>query len=173
VQQFDVKTAFLHEILPESETMFLKQPPGFEAEGKEDYVMRLMKSIYGMRQASCVWNVIFNAVVEEWEFTQLSCEWCMYRCTSTILFAIHIDDIIAVASSPEENSRFHTLLCTKWEISALGLAKFALSISMTCHRLSCSIALLQTLMIDCVMEKFGQNDAHHANTLMATGVVLE
>jgi Reverse transcriptase (RNA-dependent DNA polymerase) len=176
VQQFDVKTAFLHGILPESETMFLEQPPGFAVDRKEDHVMKLMKSIYGMKQASRVWNATFNAAVEQWGFTQLPCEWCVYRHTTpsgTVLFAVHVDDIIAIASSPEENSRFHTQLRTKWEISALGPAKFALGISMTRHRPSRSIALCQTLMIDRVLDKFGQLDAHPANTPMAAGVVLE
>ena len=52
--QFDIKTAFLHGILPETETMYMEQPPGFEEVRKEDCVMCLMKSIYGMKQASRV-----------------------------------------------------------------------------------------------------------------------
>ena len=37
--QFDnIKTTFLHGVLPEDETMYLEQPPGFEEEGKEDWV---------------------------------------------------------------------------------------------------------------------------------------
>jgi hypothetical protein len=52
--QFNIKTAFLHGILPPDETMFMEQPPGFEAPGKHDWVWRLLKSIYGMKQASRV-----------------------------------------------------------------------------------------------------------------------
>jgi hypothetical protein len=176
VQQFDVKTAFLHGILPDSETMYLEQPPGFEVEGKEDFVMRLMKSIYGMKQASRVWNATFNSAIKGWGFTRLACEWCVYRRSSasrTVLFAVHIDDIISIASSPEENSRFLSLLRAKWEISALGPAKFTLGISITRHRPSRTVALTQTSMIDQIIEKFRQYDAHPADTPMAAGVVLE
>jgi hypothetical protein len=35
LQHFDVKTAFLHGILPPDETMFMEQPRGFESPGKE------------------------------------------------------------------------------------------------------------------------------------------
>jgi len=52
IQHFDIKTTFLHRILPNSETTYMEQPPGFDAPGKEGWVMRLMKSIYGMCQAS-------------------------------------------------------------------------------------------------------------------------
>jgi hypothetical protein len=36
VQHFDIKTAFLHGVLPESETVFMEQPPGFKEPGKKD-----------------------------------------------------------------------------------------------------------------------------------------
>ena len=38
IQHFDIKTAFLHGVLPKSETVFMEQPPGFEKPGKEDWV---------------------------------------------------------------------------------------------------------------------------------------
>jgi hypothetical protein len=38
IQHFDIKTAFLHGVLPKSETIFMEQPPGFEEPGKEDWV---------------------------------------------------------------------------------------------------------------------------------------
>ena len=41
----------------------MEQPPGFEEPGKEDCVMRPMKSIYGMKQASRIWNQTFNTTV--------------------------------------------------------------------------------------------------------------
>jgi len=54
IQQIDIKTAFLHGVLPEDETAYLEQPKGFEEPGKEGWVMRLMKSIYRMKQAGCI-----------------------------------------------------------------------------------------------------------------------
>jgi outer membrane phospholipase A len=51
---------------------------GFEASGKETWVMRLMKSTYGMRQASRRWNETFNHAVLEMGFVRLPCEWCVY-----------------------------------------------------------------------------------------------
>jgi len=54
LHQFNIKTAFLHGILPPDETMFMEQPPGFKFPGKEDWVWQLLKSIYGMKQASWV-----------------------------------------------------------------------------------------------------------------------
>lgn len=49
--QIDVKTAFLNRILPEEEHIYMQQPQCFEEEGKETWVCRLQRPIYGMKQA--------------------------------------------------------------------------------------------------------------------------
>ena len=47
LHQMDVKTAFLNGDL--SETMYMKQPNGFQEKDKEHLVCRLNKSIYGLK----------------------------------------------------------------------------------------------------------------------------
>ena len=156
--------------------MFLEQPPGFEAPGKEAWVMRLMKSIYGMRQAGCVWNQTFHNTVSEWGFERLQCEWCIYRRTSptgTVIFVVHIDDIISAASSSDENDSFHDLLRTKWDISELGEPKYALRIAISCNQHNRTISLSQTSKIDQLVEEFGQKDSHPVNTPMVVGLQLQ
>ena len=78
IQHFDIKTAFLHGILPESETVFMEQPPGFEEPGKEDWVWKLQKSLYGMKQASRIWNITFHKTMTTLGFQRLVNEWCVY-----------------------------------------------------------------------------------------------
>ena len=78
IQHFDIKMAFLHRVLLENKTMYMEQLSGFEVPGKENWVMKLMKSIYGIKQVSRVWNHTFNKVVKVWGFEQLPSEWCIY-----------------------------------------------------------------------------------------------
>ena len=46
----DVKTAFLNGYLEES--IYMMQPKGFVAKGQQQKVCKLLKSIYGLKQAS-------------------------------------------------------------------------------------------------------------------------
>jgi len=50
VEQMEVKKTFLHGNLEEE--IYMKQPDGFLVEGMEDYVCRLRKSLYGLKQAT-------------------------------------------------------------------------------------------------------------------------
>ncbi|KAD6119895.1 hypothetical protein E3N88_11166 [Mikania micrantha] len=47
VEQMDVKTAFLHGDLDKE--IYMEQPEGFQVKGKEDYVCKLQKSLYGLK----------------------------------------------------------------------------------------------------------------------------
>jgi hypothetical protein len=172
IQQIDIKTAFLHGILPDDETAYLEQPPGFEEPGKESWVMRLMKSIYGMRQAGRIWNHTFDKAVKELGFRRISSEWCVYcRDTEhgTIIFVVHVDDIISAASVPEENARFKDELRTKWDITDLRPAKFALGIAIDRDETTKAICISQMAFIDRILERFNQSDAHPVNTPMVQG----
>jgi len=175
LRQFDIKTAFLHGILPEDETMFMEQPYGFAAPGKEEWVMRLMKSIYGMKQASRIWNQTFHKAVTQWGFERLDCEWCVYRRTSptgTTIFAVHVDDIIATGSSPSEINDLRDSLKSQWEITELGEPKLALGITISRDRENRTVSLSQTAKIDKVVEEFGQRDARTVDTPMVAGLQL-
>jgi hypothetical protein len=84
----------------------MEQPPGFEEPGKEGWIMQLNKSIYGMKQASHIWNKMFHDTVTSCGFVHMKNEWCVYRRVSdsgTTIFALHVDDIIAASSSVEES----------------------------------------------------------------------
>jgi Reverse transcriptase (RNA-dependent DNA polymerase) len=175
VQHVNIKTAFLHSILPESETVFMEQPPGFEAPGKEDWVMRLLKSIYSMKQASCIWNQTFHKTIVSLGFHHLPCKWCIYRCqtpTGISIFAVDVDDIIVISSSAEENDCFKSQLHTKWEISDLGTVKYALGIAISRNRPTRTIHLSQTTLIDRIVDQFGQTDAHPVDTPMVASLQI-
>ena len=68
-KQLDVKTIFLHGRLEED--ILIQQPEGFEVEGKENYVGRLKKSLYGLQQSPRQWykrfydSCVYHSKVED------------------------------------------------------------------------------------------------------------
>ena len=55
IHQMDVKTAFLNGNL-ENE-IFMRQPEGYVSQEHPNFVCKLNKEIYGLKQASRCWNV--------------------------------------------------------------------------------------------------------------------
>ncbi|KAL2527282.1 cysteine-rich RLK (RECEPTOR-like protein kinase) 8 [Abeliophyllum distichum] len=49
LEQMDVRTAFLHEVMEEE--IYMAQPPGFKEKGKNEQVCHLKKSLHGLKQA--------------------------------------------------------------------------------------------------------------------------
>jgi len=114
IRHYDIQTAFLHGILGDDKTAYMEQPPSFESSGQEEWVMHLVKSIYGMQQAGRRWNQTFHRAVTKWGFQRIPCDWCVYiHCTpkGTVIFAIHVDDIFSIANPPEKNIRFPCISC--------------------------------------------------------------
>jgi hypothetical protein len=174
-QQIDVKTAFLYSLLPDDEVQYMQQPTGFEEPGKEDWVWRLQRGLYGMKQSGRIWNQTLNAQMIEWGFTRLSCESCIYyRKTDTgiIISAIHVDDFLAITDSREENERFKAQMRKVWTISELGTARFIMGIAISWDKATRSVALSQAALIDKIIEQFGQKDAHPVSAPLEPGCKL-
>ena len=77
IWQMDVKTAFLNGYLEEE--IYMSQPDGFIKEGQEQKVCKLLKSIYGLKQASRSWNLRFDETIKSYGFEKNPDEPCVYK----------------------------------------------------------------------------------------------
>jgi hypothetical protein len=68
IWQMDVKTTFLNGNL--TEDVYMTQPEGFFDPTKAAKVCKLQKSIYGLKQVSRSWNLLFDEVVKGFGFIQ-------------------------------------------------------------------------------------------------------
>lgn len=174
-QQIDIKTAFLYGLLPDNEVQYMEQPKGFEEPGKETWVWKLQRGLYGMKQAGRIWNRTMNEAMISWGFMRLSCESCIYyrkSNTGIVIAAVHVDDFLSVGDSRAENEKFKMQMKTLWTISDLGDVKFCVGIAVSRDRDARTISLSQTALIDKIISQFGQHDAFPVNTPMDPGLKL-
>ena len=76
LHQLDVTSAFLNGELEDE--VYMKQPEGFEVEGKEDLVYKLNKSLYGLKQSSRCWNSVLDEHLKSTGFVQADpCIYCL------------------------------------------------------------------------------------------------
>ena len=99
VDQLDVVTAFLYGEM--KELVFILIPEGMEVDPEFD-CLELLKSIYGLKQASRVWNETFDEYVRSIDFQVSKFDPCMYikvvdgHC---VLLLVYVDDVIVTGSS--------------------------------------------------------------------------
>jgi len=77
------------------EEIYMKQPKGFYELGPE-YVLRLKKAIYGLKQAAHQWNKKLHATLVFMGFKQLESNYSVYiyeRDGVKIIMLIFVDDI--------------------------------------------------------------------------------
>lgn len=90
-RQFDVKTAFLNGELEEE--IYMRQPIGFD--DKSGRVCRLKRSLYGLKQASRVWNKKFTDFLQSFGLKISKADPCVFigkDGDKNIYLAIYIDD---------------------------------------------------------------------------------
>jgi hypothetical protein len=76
VHHMDVKSTFLNRDLKEE--VCVVQPPGFVRHGQEHKVYKLIKALYGMRQAPREWNTKLDATLKGLGFSHSPLEHGLY-----------------------------------------------------------------------------------------------
>ena len=74
----DVKTAFLNRELDEE--IYINQPDGFVVKGQESKVCKLLKSLYGLKQAAKQWHEKFDKTLTSTGFVTNEADRCVYYC---------------------------------------------------------------------------------------------
>lgn len=98
VQQVDINNAFLHGYLKEE--IYIRPPPGY-TKFKEGQVCKLVRSLYGLKQASCEWNAEFTSTLIDYGFQQSPHDHCLFiKANSTHFLAllVYVDDVLITES---------------------------------------------------------------------------
>ncbi|KAL4176616.1 hypothetical protein KRP22_001557 [Phytophthora ramorum] len=120
LDQLDVVTAFLYGVM--KEVGFCVVPEGVELDGGFD-CLELVKAIYGLKQASRVWNETFDEFMCSIGFQVSAFDPCLYikvvdgQC---VLVLVYVDDVLITGSSPELIARTKTDLKTRFEMTDSG-----------------------------------------------------
>lgn len=129
IKQYDVASAFLNGNLKED--IYMKPPPGYE-EG--NFVLKLNKSLYGLKQAARVWYNTLSNALKSAGFTKSSNDPCLHifrERNSTCYVISHVDDLLFVGSSLKLINSLASKLNQHFEVKDLGEVKDFLGMNIT------------------------------------------
>jgi hypothetical protein len=102
VEKMDVKITFLHGDLEEE--IYMKQPEGFDVEGKKELVCKLKKSMYGLKQSPRMWYQKFDTYMLGLGFTRSKEDHCVYFKLigdHLIYLVLYVDDMLLIGKNKE------------------------------------------------------------------------
>ncbi len=171
VHQMDVKTAFLNGEL--EETVYMRQPPGMTVEGKEEWVCRLNRSLYGLKQSSRQWNTVLDQNLKEMGFEQSVKDPCLYVKERPLTYmTVYVDDLIIAGESTEAIQDVKDELKDRFCMTDMGRVHHLLGIKLT-HGNNGGISLSQERYIRTMLNKFQLENMKLYSTPSDPSVVLE
>ena len=168
LEQLDVKTAFLHGELEED--IYMDQPEGFIVPGKEKYVCKLKRSLYGLKQSPRQWNKRFDSFMLAHSFKRSKYDSCVYIKHvngSPIYLLLYVDDMLIAAKSKIEITKLKKLLSSGFDMKDLGSAKKILGMEISRDRKSGLLFLSQQNYIKKVLQRFNMQNAKAVSTPIA------
>lgn len=168
IHQLDFDTAFLN--APVDEEIYMEQPEGFNAITDPDLVLRLHKSLYGLKQASRNWNLEIHKFLIKIEYVQLKSDPCIYikksRTGRKILLALYVDDTIIAVHRDDLNEWYtdKSVIGGAYAIKDLGECQWVLNMKLTRDRTQGTITLSQEAYINRVVADYGMKQTRSVST---------
>ncbi|KAJ4704922.1 Retrovirus-related Pol polyprotein from transposon TNT 1-94 [Melia azedarach] len=174
LEQLDVKTAFLHGELEEE--IYMTQPDGFQVPGKEDYVCKLKKSLYGLKQSPRQWYKRFDSYMIEIGYTRSPYDCCVYYSKATngslIYLVLYVDDMLIAAENKSDVQKLKDLLSVEFEMKDLGAARKILGMEIYRDRSKKKLFLSQKGYIQKILSRFGMSTTKPIDTPSAANAHL-
>lgn len=161
-----MKNAFLHGDLDED--IYMEQPKGFVVDGKSNFVCKLEKSLYGLKQSPRQWYKRFNHFMLENGFDRSINNACVYfkriENNCWVYLLLYVDDMLIASKDKNEIKKLKMCLKLKFDMKDLGEARKILGKEIKRNQKSFELRLTQKEYIEKVLCRFSMKDAKASNT---------
>ena len=154
IYQLDVKSAFLHGELMED--VFVEQPKGYEAAGKQHMVYKLHKALYGLKQAPRAWFSRIEAYFMKEGFESSTSEQTLFikrEGGKILIVSIYVDDLLFTGNDEGLLNEFKTSMKKEFDMTDLGKMRYFLGIEVV--QKDDGIFICQRKYAAEVIERFG------------------
>lgn len=154
----DISNAFLNGELKEE--VYMKQPEGFEQKNP-DWVLRLQKSLYGLKQAGRVWHETLHKALVEMGFARITCEhsvWVYGRGDERVIVPVYVDDMTIAAKSRDAVDKIIQQLKKYFKLRELGPTTWLLGVAVDHDRNRGTLTLSQRQYALDILDRFGMSN---------------
>nr|GFA09333.1 ribonuclease H-like domain, reverse transcriptase, RNA-dependent DNA polymerase [Tanacetum cinerariifolium] len=143
------------------EEVYVTQPEGFIKRQDNGKVYRLIKALYGLRQAPRAWNIKLDNSLKSLDFKKCALEQAIHTKKtkdSILLIGVYVDDLIITGTPKREIDKFKAQMEEKFEMSDLGLLAYYLGIEVT--QTNGDISIKQSAYASKILKEAGMIDCN-------------
>ena len=159
LHHLDVETAYLNGDLKEE--IYMRLPIGYDE--KERKIVRLIKSLYGLRQSPRCWNEKFVKMMKDLHYIQSQADPCVFikdeENGERSIITVFVDDLVIASKNYKEVKEE---LMKKFKMRDLGELRWILG--MRVERDKEKIDISQEAFVNEILERFDMNESKPAPT---------
>ena len=171
IEHIDIKSAYLN--APLKETIYMKPPRGVLKPGEEGKVCRLLKGLYGLKQAGRGWYQEMSKVfMKDLGFTRSAVDHSIFFRRSDeehTIVAVATDDMAVTSKRMEDAIKFKSEIKQYWDITDNGPIQWFLGFGIKRNRAARTISINQHAYIVAMVDKFKLTNARRVTTPMEHG----
>lgn len=170
-EQLDVKSAFLNGELKDS--VYLKPPEGDNV--KPNYVYKLKKALYGLKEAAKCWNNSFNDFMKECCFERSENDSCLYwkrKGNEIVYLLLYVDDIIIASERENMLREIKEKLMKRFKMKDKGKLRYFLGLEITHNRGDKVIQINQKKYIEKLLKRFNFENCKSSDIPIEPKLVL-
>lgn len=167
IHQMDVTTAYVQGEL--NDEIYMEQPLFPGSENSFDEVCKLMKPLYGLKQAGRQWHLRLDGFLKSLGMKQTTADPCLYvkkEAEEMIMIVVYVDDLLISSGSVTLLDQTKRSLGKEFDIRDLGEVSNILGINVKREDATGGIEMSQRTYIERLLEKYGMSEAKPVGTPM-------
>lgn len=169
LHQMDVCTAYLNGEL--KECVYMKQPENFIDAKHPQKVLKLHKSLYGLKQSGREWNSKLDEVLRSIGFEPCNSEPCLYKQKECMynFIAVYVDDLIIGSKKKEDLIKIKSKIMNAFECVDKGQLHYFLGMQINRDGELGAISLSQSQYIEDLLKQHNMENCRPASTPLDAG----
>jgi Reverse transcriptase (RNA-dependent DNA polymerase) len=140
------------------ETIYMRQPEGFIEKGRENFVCKLNKGLYGLKQSGRVWHQTLHDELLKIGFRPGHADQTVYFHSNANgglkIAGWYVDDGLLAVDSKESMQRMVKDIGERFKIQDMGKPTHLLGIKIDCNRTNGFTHISQPAFIDTIAKRF-------------------
>jgi hypothetical protein len=179
VDQIDIKAAYLNGWMDEE--IYMTQPPGYVDRKARQKACRLIRGLYGTKQAGNIWNKSLNTTMVKNGYQRLISDQCVYirgttkELATLVIVVVYVDDILVIGHENAKQMRRTIIeaLKSEYNVKEMGPVSRYLGVLVSRDRAEGLMVVSQRDFAIQVLERFGMMECRQTETPMEIKADIE